>query len=219
MARWPTKRVLLLFVPAPAILAWSFIKEDMTATEWWHHLPFGWMALTTLAYAVGWLVSEFANPKSDTAQVWGQWRKVFDVLSASTTHRSDQDAERIDIVCQLKFRREVKDARLTVRVVTGLPGRPSLRQIVFQEPISAPKDSTKVLVLGSLPITRPGAPFARHAVWGPQLPGQNIAPGQTNRAPKRFRRPPWLAFRRRSRRRENHSFERRYATISSAFCL
>lgn len=181
--RWPTKRILGLFVPAPVILAWSFIKEDMTATQWWHHLPFLWMAVTTLAYAVGWLVSEFANPKSDTAYDWRQWRKVFEMLSANTTHRLDQDAERIDIVCRLKFIREVKDARLTVRVVTGLPARPSLRQIVFQERITTPKDSTRVLVVGSLPITRPGAPFARHAVWGPHLPGRDIGPGQITMIP------------------------------------
>jgi len=162
--RWPKKSILGLFVPAPVILAWSFVKEDMTATQWWNHLPFLWMALTTLAYAVGWLVSELANPVSDLRHNWREWRKVFEVLSANASHRLDQEAERIDIVCQVKFIRDVKDARLTVRVVTGLPGRASLRQIVFQEPISAPKDSTRVLVVGSLAITRPGAPFARHAV-------------------------------------------------------
>jgi hypothetical protein len=181
--RWPKKSILGLFVPAPVILAWSFVKEDMTATQWWHHLPFLWMALTTLAYGVGWLASELANPVSDMRHNWREWRKVFEMLSANASHRLDQDAERIDIVCQVKFTREVKDARLTVRVVTGLPGRPSLRQIVFQEPISAPKDSTRVLVVGSLAITRPGAPFARHAVWGPQLPGRDIAPGQITMIP------------------------------------
>jgi len=183
MARWPTIRILGLFVPAPAILAWSFIKEDMAASPWWQHLPFRWMALTTLAYAVGSLLSEFANPTSDTANIWRQWRKVFEMLSASATYQTDQDAERIAIVCQLKFIREVKNSQLTVRVVTGLPGRPSLRQIICQEAITAPKDSTKRLVVGSLPITRAGAPFARHAVWGPQLPGRDIASGQITMIP------------------------------------
>jgi hypothetical protein len=124
------------------------------------------------------------NGASDQrALLWRELRKVFEVLSVNTAHRTDQDAERVAIVCQLKFLKELNGARLTVRVVTGLPGRPSARQIVYQEQISGPKDFAKSLVLGSLPITRPGAPFARHAVWGPQLPGQDIAPGQVTMIP------------------------------------
>jgi hypothetical protein len=181
--RWPKKSVLGLFVPTPAILAWSFIKEDMTGTQWWHHLPFFWIIITTSAYAAGWLVNELVYPTSNMRHNWREWRKVFEVQSANTRHLVDQDAERIGIICQLKFRKDVKDARLTVRVVTGLPGRPSLRQIVLQESISAAKDSTKALTVGSLPITRPGAPFARHAVWGSQLPGRDIEPGQITMIP------------------------------------
>jgi hypothetical protein len=183
--RLPRQSIWGALVPPAAYFAssWSLLKEDISATEWWHQIPFGWLGLTMLAYALGLAVNELCYPLSNMRHNWRELRKVFEVLSVNTAHRTDQDAERVAIVCQLKFLKELNDARLTVRVVTGLPGRPSARQIVYQEQISGPKDSTKSLVLGSLPITRPGAPFARHDVWSPQLPGPDIAPGQVTMIP------------------------------------
>ncbi len=145
--------------------------------QWWHGLPFGWMTLTILAFWVGVVVQDLMNEKSALRHNWREWKKVFDVLTVHAGHIQN-GMERVDIMCLLKFRRDIKNALLVVRVIVPLSFNEPDIKVIHQERLDIAGNGEKRLRLGNIAITRPGYEFARHSVWGEAIGGKDIALGQ-----------------------------------------
>ena len=93
-------------------------------------------------------------------------------------HVEGQTNDRVDIICLLKFRKSLTDEALTVRVIVPLTFKKDDKKLVHQEKLTIAKDGEKRLRLGNLAITKPGAPFACHSIWGETIGTKDLDAGQ-----------------------------------------
>ncbi len=84
------------------------------------------------------------------------------------------DPERVDIYCFLKFRKDIRDQLLTVRVILTLSFKDDEARVVYQERISVAAGTEKRLRIGSISIARPGDPYARHDLWGAEIGEKDV---------------------------------------------
>jgi|GEM_PF-3035468 len=176
--QWPKKPHLGYLATLPFVIAGSFISESATATTWWTTLPFLYIAGIFIAYGVGVWINDIFDSNSWIHNNWREFKKTFDVSTINSIHIQGPP-ERVDINCVIKFKKNIADEYLTVRVVLPLPARKSRVQVIHhQKIISAAKDSIKHLRLGSISITRPHDPFARHSIWGEILGEQDLKNGE-----------------------------------------
>lgn len=96
------------------------------------------------------------------------------VVDAGHTH---QPFEFYDLRCRIKFKKDVKTAKITIRVTALHPNVPPI--VAHSETLQdVPRDFEKELRFGSVAITRPGSMTARHSVWGPVVGDVDLLPSQ-----------------------------------------
>lgn len=175
-----TGTVTLVVLPAILVLKagqWS-LEQWAQSAEWWKSIPFGLLALLILSFWLGILVNDLLNSDSPLREWWREHRKVFDVLSVVASHYDEPHELRIEIHCLTQFRRSVRNETLAVRVRVPLSFRPDDVRLVHQEQITIAKDGQKRIRLGTMSITKPGAPHANHSLWGEVIGTPDLLPGQ-----------------------------------------
>ena len=170
---WPSK-TLILPLPMAFLLGWA---KD-TLTTWLNDLAIpDWLPVLLVGIFAGLLINDVLNSRSWLRHNWRVWRRLFDVETTHAGHHQSSP-EHIELVCLLRFRKTVKDAQLTVSIVTPSPTREDERRISHSEVIDVIKDSRKRLMLGSIAITRAGDSHACHSVWGEGVGETNLNLGR-----------------------------------------
>ena len=170
---WPSK-TLILPLPLAFVIGWA--KDALTT--WLNDLVIpDWLPALLVGLFVGLLINDVLNSRSWLRHNWRVWRRLFDVVTTHAGHHQSSP-EHIELICILKFKKTVKNAQLTVCVVTPFPTREDERRITHNEAIDLVKDSTKRLMLGNIAITRAGDPHACHSVWGERIGEKDLGLGQ-----------------------------------------
>jgi hypothetical protein len=159
-------------VPLP--IAWfaDWAKDKMKSLLEGFVLP-DWFPYALIGLFIGLLINDLYNSRSWLRHNWRHFRRVFDVQSVHAGHLHEPH-EHIPIICNLKFRKQLKNALLTVCIVSPSPTREPDRKITHQEILNVAKYADKRLMLGNMAITRAGDKFARHCVWGDKLGEQDL---------------------------------------------
>lgn len=165
----------LLLIAVPHGGNWIF-ETFIKTQNWWAELPLVWFTALFSAVGVGLVMGDLYNPHSWLRHNLREWSKVFEV-KACFIGQEFSPHEFFSLVCLLKFTRDIRDAKLIVKVIQIRPGGNHV-QVVHFEKITMPKDSERSLRLGSIPVTHPGDPFARHALWGEILGDKDLLPNQ-----------------------------------------
>ena len=170
---WPSKTFIW---PLSIVLLFGLAKDSLTTWVSGLVLP-DWFIWLLVGVFVGSLINDILNPRSWFRHNWRVSRRLFDVETVHAGHHQ-WTPEHIELVCILKFRKEITKARLTVCVVTPFPTKDADKKISHNETIDLVKDSTKRLILGNIAITRAGDPYACHSVWGEKVGSKDLEGGQ-----------------------------------------
>ena len=156
----------------------SWVLEAFIKTQpWWASLPLTWLTALFIAVGVGLVLGDAYNPHSWLRHNIREFNKVFEV-NACFIGQELTPHQFFEIVCLLKFTKDIKNATLIVRVIQVLPWVNQVH-VVHDEKITMPKDSERRLRLGSIPIPQSGDTYTRHALWGEALGEKDLLPNQS----------------------------------------
>lgn len=164
------------FVSFAGIVGTQAAEKMLDSQEWWSSVQWGIGTLLFAAFGFGLVVQDIYNPQSEIRKTWRKWRRIFEVTQADTALVLDPH-EYLAIRCRVKFLKALKAPNLVVRVSEHLFFE-TRTKIVHSEVLpDKEKDSELSLLLGSIPIMRPGW-VPRHRVWGTELAGVTPKDGQ-----------------------------------------
>jgi hypothetical protein len=184
MDKFPRTYIPVLVVPVTQLLWWLFLTMVTTNADvvsivngWW---PTIW--IIAAAFFAGLVAEDIHNPRSYIREKLRYLRRRFEVIWTASVYC--ENPNRVDLNCQLRFVRDIKEEILTVRIVQPYLTRPDRVSVVYQKKIpSAARDTIENIRLGSIAITKAGDTFARHSLWGPVLGEKDLSNGQVSITP------------------------------------
>ncbi|GEM_PF-4504746 len=169
---WPAIGILA----KPAELALPLVLEGIAQVGWYQAIPFGWLSLLCLAYALGLLVQDHYNSNSWIRGLYRDLRRVFTI--EATTDKSENNENDHHFSARIKFTRNMDGAIVVARVRSYAYGANPERKIgefvIFEEQgLIASKDKTLNIPICDVFWSYPG--------WTPKSPqwtgGQSLISG------------------------------------------
>lgn len=162
----------LTLIAIPHGMSWVF-ETFIKTQQWWQSLPLTGLTWIFLAVGFGLILGDCYNKNSWLRHNLKELHKVFEVQACCISQEFEPH-EFFGIICLIKFTKNVKEAKLVIRVI-DIAHAGNSAHVVHDEKITMLKDSERRLRLGSLPVN---SSVGRHAVWGEKLGEVGLLPGQ-----------------------------------------
>lgn len=153
--------------------------EGLSLQGWWTDVPFLHIAVSIAIFWMGMTVADIWNRKSQLRLWWREFVRPYDVFGIGRNRIDYEDNEILELFCSLRFKKNLINPLLTVRIhQLRAQDRIETRIVHEQRLGEVQKDKVMRLRLGSVCKALPGATAAFHSIWGSDAPSSSLREGQ-----------------------------------------